>query len=350
MTGRERVLIAVRRETPDRVPVTLAYEWADDLCRRRGHPECVGRLKQDAFCVGFRDAGKDNKTLFKPWLGSCPENVRVSDFGIATLWSSTGASHQYIHPLAKMESAKELDAYPFPDVSDPARHAHLEAEIKRWHDQGLCALGSPGRIFEDSWYMRGMEQLFMDFAFNPEFAERFLDIMTDIAVARARRVMQAGADILRCADDIATQKGMMMSPASWRRWLKPRLARVIAAAREVRPGVPVFYHTDGNPEEVIPELIEVGVTILNPVQPECVDPARLKRQYGDRLAFWGTIGVQTTMPFGTPQEVKETVRKRIETVGQGGGLVIAPTHSLQNDCPWENVVALFEAVEEYGYY
>jgi hypothetical protein len=130
MTGRERVLIAVRREAPDRVPVTLAYEWIDDLCRRRGHPEFAGRLKQDAFCVGFRDAGKDNRTLFKPWLGDCPPNVQVSDFGVATLWSSTGASHQYIHPLAKMESAKELDAYPFPDMSDPARHAHLEAEIQ----------------------------------------------------------------------------------------------------------------------------------------------------------------------------------------------------------------------------
>ena len=109
-------------------------------------------------------------------------------------------------------------------------------------------------------------------------------------------------------------------------------------------------HSDGVIDPIIPELIEIGVDILNPVQPECMDPVQLKREYGNELAFWGTIGTQTTMPFGTPEEVKAVVKERIETVGQGGGLLLAPTHVIEPDVPWENVVAFFEAVEEYGRY
>lgn len=134
----------------------------------------------------------------------------------------------------------------------------------------------------------------------------------------------------------------------WRKWLKPRLARVIEQARRVKPDILIFYHSDGDCTAIIPELIEIGVDILNPVQPECMNPAELKKEYGDRLAFWGTIGTQTTMPFGTPDEVKAVVKERIETVGKGGGLLLAPTHILEPEVPWENVLAFFEAVEEYG--
>jgi uroporphyrinogen decarboxylase len=145
-------------------------------------------------------------------------------------------------------------------------------------------------------------------------------------------------------DDVATQRGMMMRPALWRRWLKPRLAAIISAAREVKPDILIWYHSDGDCRAIIPELIEIGVDILNPVQPECMDPAAVKAQYGDRLSFSGTIGTQTTMPHGTPEEVRGVVRERIATVGRGGGLLLAPTHVLEPDVPWENIVALVDAV------
>ncbi|MFQ5808864.1 MAG: uroporphyrinogen decarboxylase family protein, partial [Armatimonadota bacterium] len=144
------------------------------------------------------------------------------------------------------------------------------------------------------------------------------------------------------------QDRLMMHPDTWREWLKPRLGKVIQAARDVNPDVHVFYHSDGNIESIIEDLIEVGVTVLNPVQPECMDPVELKKQYGDRLAFWGTIGTQSTMPFGTADDVRAAVKHMCETVGDGGGLVLAPTHVLEPDVPWENVAAFFEAAEEYG--
>ncbi len=141
---------------------------------------------------------------------------------------------------------------------------------------------------------------------------------------------------------------MMLSPALWRAWLKPRLAAVIGAALAVRPGLIVHYHSDGYVEPIVPDLIEIGVNVLNPVQPECMDPVQLKKEYGAYLAFSGTIGTQTTMPFGTPEEVRRVVKDRVATVGCGGGLLIAPTHVLEPDVPWENVVALVEAVAESG--
>jgi len=128
------------------------------------------------------------------------------------------------------------------------------------------------------------------------------------------------------------------------------LKRVIESAKEVNPDMLVYYHSDGYIEPIIPDLIEVGVNILNPVQPECMDPTKIKERYGDRLAFFGTIGIQTTMPHGTPEDVRKEVKTRIETVGRGGGLLIAPTHVLEPDVPWENILAFFDAVEEYGKY
>jgi len=161
---------------------------------------------------------------------------------------------------------------------------------------------------------------------------------------------EAGVDILRLGDDVGSQKGMLMSPEVWRKWLKPGLKKVIKSARDINPEIHIFYHSDGYIEPIIPELIEIGVDILNPVQPECMDPAKLKREYGDKLAFWGTVSCQRTMPFGTPEDVINEVKLRIKTVGENGGLLIAPTHILEPDVPWENVLAFFEGVKKYGRY
>jgi uroporphyrinogen decarboxylase len=124
----------------------------------------------------------------------------------------------------------------------------------------------------------------------------------------------------------------------------------IGAAKQVNPAVVAFYHSDGVVYDIIPDLIEIGVDVLNPVQPECMDPALVKKLYGERLSFWGTIGTQTTMPFGTPHEIARTVRQRIETAGHGGGLVLAPSHLLEPEVPWANIEAFMEAALKYGRY
>ncbi|MCP4401333.1 MAG: hypothetical protein GY801_29045 [bacterium] len=142
------------------------------------------------------------------------------------------------------------------------------------------------------------------------------------------------------------QNTMMFSPKLWRRMLKPRLARVIRAAKSVNPDVFIYYHSDGKIDPIVPELIEVGADVLNPAQPECLDPVEVKKKWGQDLSFWGTIGTQTTLPFGTPDEVRQVVRTRKHEIGNGGGLVLAPTHVIEPDVPYENILAFFEAANE----
>jgi uroporphyrinogen decarboxylase len=128
------------------------------------------------------------------------------------------------------------------------------------------------------------------------------------------------------------------------------MATIIRACRAVNPELKIFYHSDGYIEPIIPDLIEIGVDVLNPVQPDSMDPAKLKAKYGDRLAFWGTVGTPTLWAWGTPADIRAEVRERIETVGRGGGLIISPAYDLEPEVPWQNVLAFFEAVDEYGTY
>jgi len=140
-------------------------------------------------------------------------------------------------------------------------------------------------IFEVSWQLTGMDKLFIDFVENKSFASYLLDYITEMRKFMIRRFAEAGVDHISLGDDIGTQRGMLMSPKTWREWFKERMCSIISVAKKVNPEVIISYHSDGNLEEVIPELIEIGIDVLNPVQPECMDPAILKRKYGDRLAF-----------------------------------------------------------------
>lgn len=220
---------------------------------------------------------------------------------------------------------------------------------ERVHEKGLAALAPlTVTIYEVAWQIRGLEETLTDMVERPELADCLFERLARLRLAQTRAHIAAGCDVLLLGDDVSGQNGMLMSPALWRRYLKPRLARIIAEARAIDPGIPVFYHSDGDCRAIIEELIEIGVTILNPVQPECMDPADLKRRYGDRLAFWGTIGIQGTLPFGAPADVRREVKLRMDTVGRGGGLLLGPSHMIEPEVPWENLVALYEAIDEYG--
>jgi len=346
--------MTLRRRVPDRVPREMGFTppVLDEFRRRTGATDPADYFDFEVRTVNL--APTRQEVDFSPYLGSLPPNAWVNEWGIGHVPGSLYHFHDYIHPLQNVSTVKELRAYPFPDVTAGYLYSHMGGEVADWHRRGYAVQAEiphpSGTLFECAWLLRGMENLLVDFMLNPDLATALLDHLTGSGIGSATRLAQAGIDILLTGDDVGTQRGMMMSPRLWRKWLKPRLAEIIAAAKKVNPDLLVFYHSDGNIEPIIPELVEIGVDILNPVQPECMDPAWLKREYGNHLAFWGTIGTQTTMPFGAPEEVRATVKERIETVGQGGGLLLAPTHVIEPDVPWENVVAFFKAVEEYGRY
>jgi uroporphyrinogen decarboxylase len=192
-----------------------------------------------------------------------------------------------------------------------------------------------------------MEVLMMDMMTEPELAEFVLDTVTEHAVIQAQNYVLAGADGIFLGDDIGMQFTPMMSLELYREFLKPRLAKVISAAREIKPDVIVVYHSCGHATPYIPDLIEAGVDVLNPVQPESMNFEEILETYRGRLSYCGVLGTQTLMPFGSPEEVYETTTRYLDLVGPQGGLLACPTHVLEPEVPVENVVAYLEACRNY---
>ena len=192
-----------------------------------------------------------------------------------------------------------------------------------------------------------MEDLMMDMMNGDEKAEYLLDRVFDVNNIRMKYLAKAGCDIIWIGDDIGMQRTTMMSVDMWETWLKPRIRKIIASGKSINPEMLILYHSDGYIIPFLEGLIEVGIDILNPVQPESMQFKEIHRLTGDRLSYWGTIGTQTTLPFGTPDDVKKEVNTNLEICGNKGGIVIAPTHIVEPEVPWENIEALVEAAANF---
>lgn len=350
MTPRERVMTAMNRRKPDKVPKQAGFTPAlfDVFKEKTGSSDPAEYFGFETRNVGAADPRE--KPDFSRYFKDLPPGAGSNEWGMTSVRGTFYHFRSRLYPLENATQLAEFETYPWPDLLEPYRYEGMADRAKSIHHAGFYSIGCVGHIFEIAWQIRRMDMLFLDFFERPELAEFLLDRITERQAEVARQVALADSDQLLLGDDVGMQDRMMMSPDCWRQWFKPRLGKVIASAKAVKPDIQVWYHSDGTIQPIIEDLIEVGVTILNPVQPECMDPAWVKKEYGDRLAFWGTIGTQTTMPFGTVEDVRQEVRKRIETVGYDGGLLLAPTHVLEPDVPWENVVALFDAIDEFGTY
>ncbi len=352
MTPRERLITALSRKVPDRVPYSLGFnrEARRQYQRQTGLEDLLAAfpVRPDHASVSFGSTRED-LSRYATYHDALRPGATFNEWGTAYEPGSNPAFDRFVTPLTGPRTLRDIETYPLPDLQADYRHRDLESQVTCIHDAGLAAWAAMEMtIFEPAWQIRGFDELLTGLLTGEEAAALLLDRITELRRFQARRFAEAGADILGVGDDVGMEDRMMLSPALWRAWLKPRLAAVIGAALAVRPGLIVHYHSDGYVEPIVPDLIEIGVNVLNPVQPECMDPVQLKKEYGAYLAFSGTIGTQTTMPFGTPEEVRRVVKDRVATVGCGGGLLIAPTHVLEPDVPWENVVALVEAVAESG--
>ena len=355
MIPRERFLTALRREVPDRVPMGMVHfnREAGRLFKERtgtdNFAEYFG-VEYDYESVGFKGSNIDPK-MYARFHKDLPESARFNEWGTAFVVGSDPAFDRHIAPLTDIKSIKELEDYPLSDLAADYRHKHLEEEVNRIHQKGLAVVAQMQvTIFEVAWQNRGFNELLTDFLLREEYAQCLVDRLTELRCFQARRYAEAGADIIFTGDDVGMEDRLMMSPEVWWKWLGSRMKKIISSAREVNPEVLFCYHSDGYLVPLIPDFINIGIDCLNPVQPECMDPAKLKQEHGDRLAFWGTISIQQTMPFGTPEDVRKEVKERIDTVGPGGGFVISPTHVLAPEVPLENMSAFVEAVKEYGVY
>ena len=349
MTSCERVLTAARRKTPDRVPRDIPLEkfMLNRLMEHYGTQDLLTAMRSDIAIIDPKSTqlNHDYSSYF-----SHP-GVTWDEWGRGRIWDQNNQYAEYLFPLENATTIDEFVNYPWPDLDAAYRYTGMEEQIAARHHQGYavsCILTET--IFELAWQLRGMTQLFEDIHQNDEKAEFLLDRITTYREASARAFVLAGADIIFLGDDVAMQTGLMISPRMYRQWFKPYLIRVIQAAKQANPDVLIQYHSDGMINKLVPDLLEAGIDILNPVQPECVDHVWIKETYGDQLAFCGGIGVQSVLPFGSPEEVREHVREVIQTLGTDGGLIIAPSHVIERDVSLENIEAMLTAIDEFGCY
>lgn len=253
---------------------------------------------------------------------------------------------EYVSPLRGAVSFPEIESYPVASnetwLDDRMRAAREDA-----HRNGVHAMAFVGHMYENAWQVRGYEPFLTDLLVNRDWAELLLDRFRENNLRTAVAAARAGYDCIAAGDDVANQQALMFHADVWREVMKPRWASVFAAARAVKPDIHVWYHSDGNIWEILDDLVEIGVTILNPVQPECMNPAAIRKRFGKRLAFDGCVGTQTTFPFGTPGEMRRRVLELRESLDAAhGGLMLSPTHVLEPEVPPENVLAFFGACGE----
>ncbi len=355
MTQLERYRATTNHQRPDALLFSLSFT-----------PDLEVRLR-DKLGLGPDDNIKDELGSFRPEVMSLkrPEDYPQADFSgyfadmeipENSYYDKNGCLHtpcqeyhftHYVSPLRNAKGIKDIEDYPWPDWNRYSSE-HIAAGVAKAHSEGRVASVSCTHMYEDSWQVRGYEDFLMDILTQPEQAHFILERFKQRNLKTAIAAAEAGADQLVTGDDVGNQNSLMFSIEHWREFIKPRWAQVYAAAKSIKPDIKIWYHSDGNITRLIPELIEIGVDIINPLQPECVDCAEIKRLYGDRIIIDGTIGTQTTMPFGSADDVGQCVKKRVAELGSDGALIISPTHVLEPEVPLENIMALVEACHQYG--
>jgi uroporphyrinogen decarboxylase len=359
MTHRERVIAALNHEVPDRCPMQVSFtpEFADRL---RADLQIRGEKVHNPHGGGNtyeleRALDQDLLLTSVGWANSYYQagETYIDEWGItwhaAPYATPFGVGH-YTETVARpLTDAASLSSYKAPDPRRPELYREAELLIGDFKDEYWIVGVTVTTIFETAWALRGYEQLMMDFVQDPDLAECILEIPYRYHLTAAEKLVRMGVDMIWIGDDVGAQNAMLISPGHWRRYLKPRLANFIATLKGINPRLKVAYHSDGCIYSIIPELIEIGLDVLNPVQPASMDPVRLKREYGRKLCFWGSMDEQRTLPFGTPEDVSSEVLTRLRTLGANGGLILGPTHHVQLDTPMENFWAMINTITGTAY-
>jgi len=350
LSHRERVRLALEHQETDRVPIAMvcsginrpAHEALERwLAAERG-------ITVDAYLEPLIDIQGVGPDYIGP---SLPPGTDM--WGVHRSPVSYGAdAYMEIdhYPLGGAETIDDLLAHrwPSPDWFD---YSTLPAHIAEAQANGeYCLMLANGNIFESSWYMRGFERIFMDLVTQPELVHAISERVTEFFVEHFRRALAAAAgavDLVFTADDIGGQNGLLMSLAMWEEHLKPYHARLNRAIHEF--GAKVIYHSDGGVMDAVPGLIDMGIDVLQALQfnAKGMDPAALKRDFGDVLCFEGGVSVQKTLPFGTAEDVRAEVCGLIDDLGRDGGYILGPSHAIQAGTPPENIVALFDTAASH---
>jgi uroporphyrinogen decarboxylase len=382
MTSRERVLSTINHEEPDRVPIVIGVSNATGIKMKPylGIKELVGIDAPDNYLYEWPELGTaeiDEATMRR--LHSDVRGVRdihpletlkrnqerephspfIDSWGSGQKEIEPGVWYPGVHPLSEATAVQEIEAYPgWPDMSDPTRIAHVKETARRLVEQNEYAImATPWLLFpfERAHAMQGMDVFLLNMAMYPEFAKALLHKINEVCKSLMGPFLEElgdNVDIIKIGDDLGTQDRLLISPKMYREVLKPLHADFIQFIKE-RTKAKVFFHTDGDVFSLIDDFIEIGVDILNPIQTSAgkmSDLDGLKKHYGKNIVFCGGIDTHHILPHGTPEIVRQEVRRLMQILGPGGGYMVASVHTVMDDVPPENVLAMVDAVEEFGNY
>jgi len=304
--------------------------------------------------TGFDTEAALGNDVLQPWVSinkamaeNVPEGTVFQDeFGIT--WKREGYYNMVVeHPL-EQASAEDIRLYPLPDPLEEARFRDLEDLLARFGASHFIGADVSGSLFEPAYHLRNMEKLLFDLAMGSQEAavlfDRLMQFTTEVALACIKREV----DWIWLGDDVGTQSGMLLSPEMWRKWLKPRMQNIIQALRAAQEDLIIVYHSCGSIRPIIGDLVEIGIDVLNPLQPRAadMDNAEIKQEFGSSLCFMAGIDTQSFLQQASPLEVREETERILEVMGEGSGFIFAGSHTIQPDVPRENIEAMLEVLDD----
>jgi uroporphyrinogen decarboxylase len=377
-TPRERVLTSLNHEEPDRVPIIIGTSNTTSmkLLPYQGLKKLLGIDSETRYIYDWPELGTvlpDEAILhrlhgdargvldrYPQWLydrnkARPPHDPFIDDWGSGQREVSPGQWSPAINPMREAKTLDEIEQYPWPDMDDPSRVAHVKEEARKLAEQNQYAIiGTPWLLFplERACAMQGMDKFMLNLGTRPEFAEALLKKIASLCKTLMGHFLAAAGDnldIIKIGDDLGTQKSLLMSPKMYRQILKPIHADFISFIK-ARTKARVFFHTDGDVFDLIPDFIEIGVDILNPIQTSAGKMSNLKElktRFGDKLTFCGAVDTHRVLPMGTRDEVRAEVKRVMDIMAPGGGYMLASVHTIMDDVPPENILAMVDAIEEF---
>ena len=359
MNSRERFLLTINRKVPDRPPVfatftpqvaqklseylNLNYEEPLDsmLSTRASHMNLLVKLGNDA--VGIATCAP-NDFPTKIHQNGLIEN----EWGM--VFKPMGLYNEFhIFPLANAETSSDISNHKFPDPLATGRWKEAEKTIAKYGKTHGIIADLETTLFETAWYLVGLEKFLMDLMIEAEYIDSLLDKIQEIHTIYGIKMIEMGADVLWCGDDFGTQQSQIMDIETFRKYFKPRFKEMFSAYKKANPNIKLAWHSCGAFAPFIPDFIEIGLDIVNPLQPLAtgMEPEILKNKFGNEVVFFGGICVQDLLPNKTPVEIKNEIQRRANIFGKNGGYIIAPAHNIQDDTSIENILAFFDAAKNH---
>lgn len=360
MNSRERFLQTINKNTADRPPVfatftpqvakkmadflKVKYEEPVDsmLSTRASHMDLLVKLGNDA--VGIATCAPDNFPTI-----TLNNGLIENEWGM--VFKPMGLYNEfYKYPLAHAQTAEDIVNYEFPDPYAQGRWDQASISIAKYGSTHGIIADLETTLFETAWYLVGLEKFLMDLMVEAEYVIPLLDKIEEIHTCYGKKMIELGADVLWCGDDFGTQNSQIMDLETFRKFFKPRIKRMFLAFKNINPEIKLAWHSCGAFRPFIPEFIEIGLDIVNPIQPLAsgMEPESLKKDFGDDLIFFGGICVQDLLPNKSATEIKIEVARRKRILGKNGGYIVAPAHNIQDDTSIENILAFFEAAKQLG--